>query len=122
MYACTTLSLHYAIGRVYFEFQGQRLSNFGQVPLSLVGELDNAVHCKTYKQDCCGLPVENRIGEFYFPNGTRVPIQNAGYGFYRNRDDQVVRLNRKRNVTAPKGIFTCEIPDEVDKLRTISIA
>ena len=108
-------------GHVYFEFRGQRIPNNGKVSLALVGEQENAILCKTDKQDCCGLPVENRRGEFYYPNGNRVPIEANGAGFYRGRHDQLIRLSKRSGVTSPKGTFRCWIPDVNDKWHSIYI-
>ena len=80
------------------------------VNILAIGEGDNALLCKTNKQDCCGT-LPNRFGEFYYPNRARVPIYGAGEGFYRNRGNQVIRLNRRDGVSSPTGKYYCEIPD-----------
>ena len=54
---------------------------------------DSALRCYTNKQGCCGA-FGMRYGEFYYPNGTAVPIEGAKYDMYRNRGDQFIRLNR----------------------------
>ena len=71
---------------------------------------EGALTCRTDKVDCCGA-IPNRFGQFYYPNRVQVPVNNAGQGFYRNRGDQVVRLNRREGITSPTGKFHCEIPD-----------
>ena len=54
---------------------------------------------------------ETRAGQFYFPNGSVVPIQGlVTDGYYRNRDSQLIRLNRQPT-GAITGQFRCEIPD-----------
>ena len=81
------------------------------VSLNRIGEgEEGALVCRTDKVDCCGT-FPNRLGQFYYPNGVQVPIKNAGQGFYRNRGDQMIRLNRHQGVVSPKGKFHCEIPD-----------
>ena len=80
------------------------------VNILAIGEGDNALLCKTNKRDCCGT-VPNRFGEFFYPNGARVPINNAGEGFYRNRGNQLIRLNRRDGISSPTGRYCCEIPD-----------
>ena len=75
-----------------------------------IGIGDNALLCKTDMEDCCGTP-PNRAGEFYYPNGIRIPIRIAGHGVYRDRGDQYIRLNRKEGVSPPAGRYMCEIPD-----------
>ena len=95
---------------VYFELKGEVYDNNSMVNILAIGEGDDALLCKTNKQDCCGT-VPNRFGEFYYPNGVRVSINSARHGFYRNRGDQVIRLNRRDGITIPTGRFSCEIPD-----------
>ena len=75
-----------------------------------IGEGDDALLCKTDKQDCCGTQ-PNRFGEFYYPHGVRVPINSAGQGFYRNRGEQLIRLNRRDDTSSPTGRYYCELPD-----------
>ena len=73
-----------------------------------------ALACVTAWRPCCKA---NRTGQWYFPNGTTVPIQGTGperaTHFYRNRDDNgTVNLNRvNEEVVSPTGIFCCVVPD-----------
>ena len=61
-----------------------------------------------------------RAGQFYFPDGTQVPIASHAYadrsGYYRDRGIQLVRLNRlsQSGVLMITGRFRCEIPSNVD--------
>ena len=95
--------------------------NNSVVSLTEVGEgAEGALLCKTNLINCCGT-VPNRHGEFYYPNGTMVPINKLQYGFYRNRGDQVVRLNRREGVILPVGKFRCEIPDTNGVMQSLFI-
>ena len=77
-----------------------------------VGENDAALICRTDLRPCCQ-SYSFRAGEWYYPNGTALPIQGKGRDFYRNRgDDGTVRLNRRNNAIYPIGIYRCEIPDQ----------
>ena len=78
------------------------------------------LQCITDKMPCCGTP-PNRAGEWYFPDGTKVPIQGSATSFYRNRgDDGSVSLNRiDNNVMMPTGRFCCEVPDATNALQTV---
>ena len=53
---------------------------------------NNALQCVTDKSPCCRFA--NRVGEWYFPNGT-VILSGPGPAFYRNKghDDGTVNLN-----------------------------
>lgn len=102
---------------------GQLYSNNSVVSLDRVGEGEQgALVCRTDKVDCCGT-VPNRHGQFYYPNGLQVPIHNksGGHGFYRNRGDQVIRLNRKEEHTPPTGKYRCEIPDASGEVKNLYI-
>ena len=99
---------------------GKVYRNNSAIPLTEIGEGDNALHCKTDKEECCGM-VPNRFGEFYYPNGVRVPVARLQQGFYRNRGDQIIRLNRREGITSPTGTYRCEIPDANDEMVTIYI-
>ena len=95
-----------------------------------IGEDDTALLCKTNFTACCRPPytTENKsaLGNWFFPNGTRVfsgkkepPSYNNNTDFYRNRDKMVVRLNRRRG--GEDGIYSCEIPDSENVTQTIYI-
>ena len=62
-----------------------------------------------------------RQGEFYYPSGERVGILAAGDGMYRNRGNQEIRLNRKKDVTSPSGRFRCDLPDTGGMIQSIYI-
>ena len=65
--------------------------------------------CFTAKLNCCNLP--NRLGEWYFPNGSTVGIRGKNYAMYRDRGPSVVRLNLRKNSKLIAGIFHCEVPN-----------
>ena len=75
-----------------------------------IGEGDDALQCTTDRVACCRLP--NRAGNFFFPNGDQVPVVgNLGSsGYYRDRGDQLIRLNRQSENGVIIGQFRCEIP------------
>ena len=84
---------------------------------------NNGLQCVTDRPNCCRA---GRIGEWYFPNKTRVPI--LGHGnyrattFFRNRGDGdgTVNLNRVSNdVMSPIGQFCCIVPDSTSTTQTI---
>ena len=70
-----------------------------------IGEGESALLCKTDRESCCGTPT-NRAGQFYYPNGSLVPISGAGQSFYCDRLTQQIRLNRRQGVNAPTGMYT----------------
>ena len=60
-------------------------------------------------------------GEFYYPNGIKVPIAKQQQGFYRNRGEKVIRLNRRDGTTSPIGKYQCEIPDANGLMQNVYI-
>ena len=87
-----------------------------------VGEGENALICKTNKRDCCAV-TDKRFGEFYYPNGVKVPIKRYGHGFYRNRGYREVRLNRKikEGIQSPTGVYCCVVLDACEVEQKICI-
>ena len=53
----------------------------------------------------------NRMGEWYFPDMSKVGIDGDGGSFYRDRGPSVVRLHRRHNAKMPTGDFYCEVAD-----------
>ena len=84
---------------------------------------DNALLCTTDQSSCCKHPYTGEmgpvLGNWYFPNSTRVPSINKRWDFQRNRGDMVVRLNRIRG--GENGIYRCEIPDTMNVTQTLYI-
>ena len=86
-----------------------------------VEENNLALTCQTDLRPCCRSS-GFRAGEWYYPDGTVVPVEGTGSDFYRNRgDDGTVRLNRRNNANHPTGIYHCEVPDENNITRTLHI-
>ena len=83
-----------------------------------IGEDGDALLCLTNLTACCR-PSESAIGNWFFPNGTKVPSVGRHWGFYRNRGQMVVRMHRTRG--GEDGIYHCEIPDSVNVTQTIYI-
>ena len=77
--------------------------------------------CKTNLTACCRKKRDSStpLGNWFFPNGTRVGDESNGSDFYRARAHMVVRLNRKRG--GVEGIYRCVIPDSMNVIQTIYI-
>ena len=88
-----------------------------------IGEGDDALFCMTNQTACCRPPYTGGngsvFGNWFFPNGTRVPSSGSQWDFYRNRGQMVVRMNRRRD--GVEGIYRCEIPDAMNVTRTVYI-
>ena len=93
--ALTFTHVHLFVTGIYFTLGGEIYGNNSIVRLCSIGEgEDHALICRTDKIKCCGTSPD-RFGEFYYPNGLQVPVLRAGQNFYRNRGDQLIRLNRR---------------------------
>ena len=88
-----------------------------------IGEGDDALLCITDQTACCRRPYTGEfghaIGNWSFPNGTRVPSTHDHWGFQRTRGHMVVRMNRMSG--GENGIYTCEIPDTMNVTQTLYI-
>ena len=105
---------------VHIELNRRILEDNDLVNITDIGENDAAVLCRTDRLGCCKRD-HGGDGEWYFPNNERVGTIGRNGSFYRNRDQGVVRLNRRYNAMMPTGLFCCEIPDTNGINRTICI-
>ena len=87
---------------------GIDIANGSDVLVTDIGETEKALLCITDLVFCCDV---NRMGEWLFPNQTQVPIKIRSHGFYRNRGQNVVRLNRKNGTQSPTGPYCCQVLD-----------
>ena len=112
-------------GGVRFSLNGTVYQNNSLVTLEDIGEWsdDDALLCLADPTACCRAPYTGEMGAFignwFFPNGTRVAALNIHWGFYRTRGHMVVRLHRRRS--GEDGIYRCEIPDAMNVTQTIYI-
>ena len=105
----TNLIIAYAGLRV--ELNGMVYTNNNtMLLLDSIGEGDdNALFCRTDLRPCCY--GSSGIGEWFYPNGSMVPIRKVGHSFYRNRRDEGrVFLRRRRNALSPLGTYCCKVP------------
>ena len=91
--------------------------NNSLVSLEDIGEGRDAVFCIANLTGCCRHP--RAMGNWYFPNGTRVPSTGMKWDFHRTRDQMVVLLHRRRG--GENGIYRCVVPDAMNVIQTIYI-
>ena len=115
-------------GDVWFSLRNMTYQNNSNVTLEDIGEYDDALLCMTNRTTCCHhhiVGMRHSMGNWFFPNGTRVPsrIVNTTSGemwdFYRDRGQMVVRMNRRRG--GVEGVYRCEIPDTFGFIQTLYI-
>ena len=112
---------HLSIGGVWFSLRNTTYQNNSIVILEDIDEGDDALLCITNQTACCRPPYTDgsAIGNWFFPNGTRVPSPGNNWDIYRSRGQMVVRMNRRRG--REEGIYRCEIPDAMNVIQTIYI-
>ena len=80
---------------------------------------DTALLCVTNQTACCYSPYTGALGNWFFPNGTRVPGSGAEWDFHRTRGQMVVHMHRRGG--GVEGVYHCEIPDGMNVTKIIYI-
>ena len=93
----------------YVSFMGQTLADHSYVDISQVGTGSNSVQCHTDLSTCCSVAQGPHRGDWYFPNGDRLPLSNSGKNFVENRGAQRVDMRCYNNANATTGIYRCDI-------------
>ena len=97
----------------YVSFMSQTLANNSYVDISQVGSDlsgSDSVQCHTDLATCCSGTDGPHRGDWYFPDGTRLPFNGDNVGIYEFRVAQRVYLQRRNNANSPTGIYRCDIP------------
>ena len=90
---------------------GAIIPNHGFVLLDNIGESIDSLLCLTDLPACCSPPyAESALGNWFFPNGTRVPSSGNRWNFHRTRGQMSVLLSRTRG--GANGIYRCYVPSE----------
>ena len=87
-----------------------------------IGEGPDALDCITHQTACCRRSDTGNgsvLGNWFFPNGTRVPSSGHQWDFHRTRGQMMVRMLRRRG--GPEGIYRCMIPDTFGFIQTLYI-
>ena len=105
-------------------FNGQIIPNHGFVLLDNVGEGSEGLLCLTDLPACCRPPYTDPIGRpalgnWYFPNGTRVVSSGNQWDFHRTRGQIVVLLHRRRG--GATGIYHCNVTGQNKDLITLYV-
>lgn len=95
-------------------------TNASRIAITSIGEGDNALLFLTDNSECCR---EQGIGECFYPDGELVGVRRSNDEVYRNRGDQVVRLNRQNPVATGKvatpGLYCCTVPNKAGVMQYI---
>ena len=105
---------------------GTTYQNNSIVTLEDIGEGGDALLCITNQPAFCQTSntgdVEKFVGNWYFPNGTRLPGDTTNgeeWDFFRTRGQMVIRMNRRRG--GVEGIYRCEICNATNVTQAIYI-
>ena len=97
----------------YVSFMGQTLANHSYVDISQVGNNNSRsdnVQCHTDLSACCSTEQGFHRGDWYFPNGDRLPFPH-GSSIIESRQAQRIDLRCNRGL-GPTGIYRCDIETE----------
>ena len=89
----------------HVSFMGQNLTNHSYADLGLVGsESDgsDSVQCHTDLSTCCSGSQGIHRGDWYFPNGTRLPFSGDSVPIGLGRSAQIAAI-RRTTATGPTG-------------------
>ena len=108
----STFSFFLPVG--VFVLNGVAIPNHGFAVLDNIGESDESLLCLTDLPVCCRCPYCNPLwgarGNWFFPNGTRVPSSGKEWDIHRTRGQMRVLLQRRRSGVT--GIYRCVVPDQ----------
>ena len=95
----------------YVSFMGQTLADHSYVDISQVGNDyiggNDTLQCHTDLNPCCSATQGTHRGDWYFPDGNRLPTPD-GSDIFQSRQAQRVEL-RRNSGTGPTGIYRCDI-------------
>ena len=85
-----------------------------------IDEDEDALHCMTDNSSCCRPPHgQSAQGNWFFPNGTRVPSSGNQSDFHSTRGNMTVLLHRRRG--GEDGVYYCVVPDKEGNEQTTYI-
>ena len=95
----------------YIRFMGTNLSNNSYIKLTQVGGTGSTrVQCHTDLTTCCSLAQGDDRGDWYFPNGTRLPFSTNSYRkIFETRGDKRIDLGHLNNPDTPEGMYRCDV-------------
>ena len=99
----------------HISFRRNNLSNHSYVDFNDVGENrygsnTDTVQCHTDLSTCCDTHQLSPRGDWFFPNGTRLPLYNESYDIQVSLLPQVVHIRRRNPaINGPSGIYRCFI-------------
>ena len=96
----------------FVRFLGMDLSNHSYVDLTAVGDAQDgsdSVQCHTDLSTCCRAVAGPDRGDWYFPNGTPLPLPNIMFNIFETRQAQRVDLRHRGRSDVTSGIYCCTV-------------
>ena len=96
----------------FIRFMGVDLTNHSYVDLTLVGRApdgSDSLQCHTDLSTCCNKTAGPDRGDWYFPNGTRLPLPSNKVNIFESRQVQRVELKHRGWTDVTSGIYRCTI-------------
>ena len=94
----------------YISFMGTNLPNHSYIDFTQVGEGSDSVQCHTDLITCCRAAEGPDRGDWYFPNGNRLPFSHGiTNGVLQSRQAQRVDLRVRGSPILLDGIYRCDI-------------
>ena len=93
----------------HFSFLGQNLPDNSYADISSLGERSESecLQCLTSLSTCCSAQHGSHRGDWFFPNGSKLPFQGE---IYQHRSDRMVILCRSNSGSLEAtGIYRCDI-------------
>ena len=111
LFVCSLVKVHSEQIYPHVSFKDSTLLNHSYVNIEEVGHYPNgsdSVRCRTDLQSCCAGDNRFHRGDWYFPNGTRLPFGSNSADILQARGVKVIDLRRK-TATSPAGIYRCDV-------------
>ena len=98
------------IAGTYLFLNDAIITNYSKISNNAIGEgNDEALLCFTDLHQF--LPDANEVGQWYYPSGSAVEMNETISNIYTSRSQGVVHLHRKNGTNMPTGVFHCKILD-----------
>ena len=92
----------------HVSFMGRDLTDHSYIYFAKTST--DCIQCHTDVSTCCSSSQGPDRGDWYFPNGSRVPFEGQGDIFERRADQRVDLCRRVGSSPPPPGIYRCDIP------------
>lgn len=103
-----------------FFLNNRVLPNNSVVLLSDIGEGRSALYCLTNRTQCCSSASGEIRGRWTLSDGSNAS-EITTTGLYLMRGYSSIILNRRNGVVLPTGIYTCQVPTDLNTVRSLYI-